>query len=312
MTPLILMYHRVADEPIDYWGLAVSPARFEEHLQLLRRFRRPLPLAEFVRNLIAGTLSPDAVALTFDDGYVDNLTAGLPRLAAADVPATVFLATGYLGRDEAFWWDELAHFILLANTPSSFEIVIRGESMFFELGTESSPRENGAASVTFSNSRRTVLEAIYQPLRRLDEDERRALMTKLRSIFTGHNGQARLGRAMTRDEVRAIVAGGLVTVGAHTVTHPILPELGAAARRDEIMASKLACEEIVGAPVIAFAYPFGEYNAEVCEVVRSAGFTFSCSTGRAPAVAASDVFALRRIFVTNLDGDAFQQRIIPA
>lgn len=299
MTPLILMYHRVADDPVDYWGLAVSPARFEEHLQLLRRFRRPLPLAEFVRHLIVGTLSPDAVALTFDDGYVDNLIAGLPRLAAADVPATVFLATGYLDRNEAFWWDELAHFVLLANSPSSFEIVIRGESMFFELGTESSPR-------------RAVLEAIYQPLRRLDEGERRAIMTRLRSIFTGHNGQASLGRAMTRDEVRTIVAGGLVTVGAHTVTHPVLPELGAAACRHEIMASKLACEEIVGAPVAAFAYPFGEYNAEVCEVVRSTGFTFSCSTGRAPAVAASDVFALRRIFVTNLDGDAFQQRILPA
>ena len=106
--PLILMYHRIADEPIDYWGLAVSPVRFEEHLRVLRRTRHPLPLAEFFRKLIAGTLPQTAVALTFDDGYVDNLVAGKPRLAAADVPATVFLTTGYLDRLEPFWWDELA------------------------------------------------------------------------------------------------------------------------------------------------------------------------------------------------------------
>jgi hypothetical protein len=47
----------------------------------------------FLDKLMAGTSSPDAVALTFDDGYVSNIVAGKPRLAAADVPATVFLAT---------------------------------------------------------------------------------------------------------------------------------------------------------------------------------------------------------------------------
>ena len=58
---------------------------------------------------MAGTLPLDAVALTFDDGYVDNLVFGKPRLEAADLPATVFLATGYIDRFEPFWWDELQH-----------------------------------------------------------------------------------------------------------------------------------------------------------------------------------------------------------
>src|SRR6267378_1680428 len=96
--PLILMYHRIANEPADPWGLAVSPAHFEEQLLVLRRTRRPVPLTEFVRHLAAGRLHPSAVAMTFDDGYADNLFAARPRLAAADVPATVFLATGFLDR----------------------------------------------------------------------------------------------------------------------------------------------------------------------------------------------------------------------
>ena len=109
--PLILMYHRIADEPFDPWGNAVSPAHFKEHLEILRRTRQPLSLTEFVRGLEAGTLPNDAVALTFDDGYVDNLVGGKPHLAAAGVPATVFLATGYLGRLGEFWWDELARVV---------------------------------------------------------------------------------------------------------------------------------------------------------------------------------------------------------
>jgi peptidoglycan/xylan/chitin deacetylase (PgdA/CDA1 family) len=63
----------------------------------LRRTRRAPPLTEFIRNLKAATLPEDAVTVTFDDGYADNLLAAKPLLAAADIPATVFLATGYLG-----------------------------------------------------------------------------------------------------------------------------------------------------------------------------------------------------------------------
>ena len=85
------MYHRIADAPIDPWDLAVSQAYFKEQLDVLNRTRKPLPLAEFVGLLAAGRLPSNAVAITFDDGYVDNLVAGKPLLAAADIPATIFL-----------------------------------------------------------------------------------------------------------------------------------------------------------------------------------------------------------------------------
>jgi peptidoglycan/xylan/chitin deacetylase (PgdA/CDA1 family) len=307
--PLILLYHRIAEDPIDHWGLAVSPARFEEHLCVLRRTRHPFPLSEFVRGLLADTLPADAVALTFDDGYVDNLIAGKPRLVAEDVPATVFLATGYIDRPEAFWWDELAKLILFDLGPQSFKIAIGEGTMQFDFGAGSPAREHGATATASLTSRREALWTLRQALLPLDDETRRQIMVKLRSIFIGRDHRASLGRAMTGEEVRTLVADGLMTIGAHTVTHPVLSGLGAAACLREVTESKFACEALIGASVEAFAYPYGDHDAKACEAVKSAGFAFACSVKRAPAIAKSDVFALPRIYIPNLGGDEFERTL---
>jgi peptidoglycan/xylan/chitin deacetylase (PgdA/CDA1 family) len=307
--PLILTYHRIADEPIDYFRLAVSPACFEEQLHVLRRTRYPLPLAHFIRDLAAGTLPPNAVALTFDDGYVDNLVAGKPRLAAADVPATVFLATGYIDRPERFWWDELARLILLETGPQRFAIVVRGEAMQFDFGTETPAREDGTTRAARLTRRHAALWKLRQALRPLEDEERRSIMVEVRSIFAGRDYRSSLGRAMTGEEVRALVTDGLVTIGAHTVTHPVLSGLEAAACYREITESKHACEVLIGAPVVSFAYPYGDFDAKAREAVKTAGFTFACSSRHGPAVATCDVFALPRILVSNWGGDAFERAL---
>ena len=214
--PLILMYHRIAEDPVDHWGLAVSPARFEEQLYVLRRTRHPFPLKEFVRYLLAGSLPSNAVALTFDDGYVDNLVAGKPRLAAADVPGTVFLTTGCVDGLGGFWWDELARRILLEKGPRRFELAVRGETLRFDIGAEPPVREGGFAELP---RRGRAIWTIWQAIRRLEESERELVMAQLRSIFAGPKYRAWSDRVMTGAEVRALVNDGLVTIGAHTVTH---------------------------------------------------------------------------------------------
>ena len=306
LRPLILLYHRIADEPIDHWGLAVSGSHFEEHLRVLRRVCHPLPLGVFVRDLIAGTLPSDAVALTFDDGYVDNLVAGKPRLAAADVPATVFLTTGYLDRPQPFWWDELARLILLGTDPQRFEVVVRRQTLQIDFGTEPPARKDGSTSATSLTRRRAALWTLREALRPLKEEERQLIMLKLQSIHPSPDDRASLGRAMTGEEVRALVTDGLVTIGAHTVSHPVLSGPGAAACYHEISESKLACEALIEAPVLGFAYPYGDFDAGAREAVKAAGFAFACSVRRGPAMATQDIFALPRIYIPNLDGDAFE------
>jgi peptidoglycan/xylan/chitin deacetylase (PgdA/CDA1 family) len=303
------MYHRIANDPIDYWGLTVSPHHFEEHLRVLRRACQPLPLTEFIRSLIAGTLPANAVSLTFDDGYVDNLVAAKPRLAAADIPATIFLATGYLDRSEAFWWDELASLILLGKGPQSFKLVIRGESLQLDLGSEPPARVDGTTHAASLTKRRAALWTLRQALRLAGEEERRLAMVSLRSIFAERNYLTGVGRAMTSDEVRTIACDGLVSIGAHTVTHPVLIGLSAATYRFEIVNSKRACEALIGAPVTAFAYPYGDFDAEAREAVKAAGFIFACGGRGGPAKSTSDIFALPRIYVRNMCGDSFERAL---
>lgn len=301
--PLILNYHRVTDPPpADFWGLSVSPANFQEQLQVLRRNHLALPLAQFVSRLFDGTLPSNAIALTFDDGYVDNLFVAKPLLTAADTPATAFIVTGYVDRSEPYWWDELATFILLRSKPQKLEIEVGHRSMQFDFGPE-----HGTTSTEASKARHAALWEVWAVLRLLEEEDRQSEMEKLRSIFTTNNDQTTFGRAMTRDEVRKIASDGLVTIGAHTVTHAVLAGMENAACHREIAQSKLECESLIGAPVAGFGYPYGAFDAGAREAVKAAGFTFACSTQRRLAAITSDVFALPRVHVPNVDGDAFER-----
>lgn len=306
---MILLYHRIADEPVDPWGLAVSPAHFEEHLRVLSHARHPLPLVEFVRGLQEGNLPPNAVTVTFDDGYVDNLIYGRPRLAAADVPATVFLATGYLNSSREFWWDELVSLLVLGDGPKNFELIVRGQSVQFEIGDNPPTHQDSNAFAASLNMRHAALMTVWNVLRHLEDGDREVAMRILRANFAVTDRHELPRRGMTSEEVKALVADQLVTIGAHTVTHPSLPSLESDDCRREITESKLTCEALIGAPVSAFAYPYGDFDANVREEVRSAGFAVACSTQRRPAVAKFDGFALPRFYVPNVGADAFEKAL---
>jgi peptidoglycan/xylan/chitin deacetylase (PgdA/CDA1 family) len=307
--PLILMYHRIAEDPIDHWGLSVSPANFEGQLHVLRRTRRPLPLVDFVRDLMTGTLPPEAVAVTFDDGYVDNLTAGKPRLAKADVPATVFVASGYTGRPGEFWWDELSGLILAGRGRRNFELMIGRETLRVDLKASTGAQEDDTISASGLKARQTALTPIWDAMRRLNDDERQSAMARIRLVLTDQDSTVDRGRAMTRDEVRTLAADGLVTIGAHTVTHPQLSALEKDSCQREISDSKSDCEALTGAAVTSFAYPYGDFDDKAREAVLAAGFAFACSTRPAPATMASDLLALPRIQICNWDGDTFERAI---
>ena len=308
---MILMYHRVADEPIDPWGNAVSPTHFSEHLAVLRSQRNIVPLADFVGMLRAGTLPKDAVAVTFDDGYVDNLLVAKPQLVAADVPATVFLATGYLGQSGEFWWDELTNLIL--NTPGrrSLKVAIRGNVMRFDLSDAHRPPSRCWRA--WLEPPRTAREKAYLSLwkagRSLSIAERERFMRDLRQAYADRKSPGGGTRPMTAEEVRLLISDKLISIGAHSVTHPALTELQAEARQFEIVNSKRACEVLSAKQVSAFAYPFGSVDASVCNDICEAGFVCACSTRYGPVEIDSDPFVLPRVHVVDCDGEAFERSL---
>jgi peptidoglycan/xylan/chitin deacetylase (PgdA/CDA1 family) len=104
---VILLYHSISRGRPDPWRLCVAPDLFAEQMQLLRDRFRVVALGELHRALSAGKPLSGAVVITFDDGYRDNLLVAKPLLERHGLPATVFVATAYVGASRDFWWDEL-------------------------------------------------------------------------------------------------------------------------------------------------------------------------------------------------------------
>jgi peptidoglycan/xylan/chitin deacetylase (PgdA/CDA1 family) len=190
-------------------------------------------------------------------------------------------------------------------------LMIGGTATAFDLGPWAPTLEDRSwrASSEPVTPRQCAYLDIRSALRDLGEDERQAAMETIRSSVPGHCAARGSNRAMTTSEVEDLVTDGLISIGAHTVTHPALTDLGDAASLHEIGASKLACEAMLDAPVDAFAYPYGEHNANVRAIVESAGFAYACSTQPGPAGRFSDLFALPRIQVLDWDGDVFEKAL---
>lgn len=98
---VVLMYHRIATAAHDHWQLCVSPRHFEEQLQVLKRYK-VIGLHELV-----SSVPRNGVAISFDDGYIDNYTTAKPLLEKYSLPATFFITNNNIGKQAEFWWDEL-------------------------------------------------------------------------------------------------------------------------------------------------------------------------------------------------------------
>jgi glycosyltransferase involved in cell wall biosynthesis/peptidoglycan/xylan/chitin deacetylase (PgdA/CDA1 family)/SAM-dependent methyltransferase len=103
----ILLYHRIDRSARDRWGLCVSPENFAAQLERLAHRFRPLPLQALAGSVTDGRVRQGSIALTFDDGYRDNLTQALGLLKGRGIPATFFLSGDGAAAGETFWWEQL-------------------------------------------------------------------------------------------------------------------------------------------------------------------------------------------------------------
>ncbi len=105
-TGFIFLYHRITDVHKDPHILSVSPDHFREQLSYLKKHFFIQSLAEMVYDIKNKTLRRNALAITFDDGYADNLINALPILEEFDVPATIFVTSGAVGSNQPFSWEK--------------------------------------------------------------------------------------------------------------------------------------------------------------------------------------------------------------
>ena len=273
----ILIYHRVLPEADPLFPNELDAARFEAQMRDLSACFHFMPLGDAVAGLRNGSLPARAACITFDDGYADNAEIALPILRRLGIPATFFVATGFLNGGR-MWNDTVIETIRRAP----------GERLDLEtLGL-------GTFDLSTIAHRQQAIPALLGKLKYLELDARLALVERVRQAA---------GTALPDDlmmssaQVRELHAAGM-EIGGHTVNHPILTRLDAQSARAEIANGKAHLEEIIGAPVRLFAYPNGkpnqDYAAEHAQIARELDFTAAVSTAWGAASAASDPFQLPR------------------
>jgi peptidoglycan/xylan/chitin deacetylase (PgdA/CDA1 family) len=301
--------------------LCVSPRNFSQQLEVIRAVLCPTPLRDLVWGTQEGTNRSQAVAITFDDGYADNLHYAKPLLEKADVPATVYVSTGNAGTDREFWWDELERLLLQPGLlPEALTLKVNGNERRWELGDAADyPHAAYLANRGWNvldpkdpTARQATYRALCAWLRPLPPNAQADVLEQLTDQASAEKEGRPSHRQLTPDEVASLGAGGFVEVGAHTVSHPILSSLPPERQWAEVQGAKVQLENWLGRPVESFAYPYGsrsDYDAQSIKAVRTAGFRHACSNFPGPVETGTDPFEIPRYIARNWDGDEFERRL---
>ena len=305
---VILMYHRVAALPLDPWNLAVPPESFRLHLEVITREYRPISLADLVESVSNGEIPERAVALTFDDGYADNLHQALPLLERFAAPATVFVTLAALGGRE-LWWDELERIVLGAGPlPSRLHLAAGGVDFEWTADRDARLAPPGAAArgewrpwhSEHPTPSHALYSALWQLLVGLDAGVRDTLLDQLAAWAGADRRPRESHRGLEHDELRELAASGLIEIGAHSVSHSSLAGMPIERQRHEIETSGAELVRLAATAVSGFSYPFGKaehFTAETMAAVRSAGYSYAASSLPGAVSPDDDPFALPRVTV---------------
>ena len=293
---MILLYHRVVERDSDPLGVCVSPANFVRQLEVLKAEREVRPLT----GVLAGDAPPHAVAVTFDDGYEDNLDNAAPALAAAGVPATLFVATGHVAEGRGFWWDEVERLLRTAaeGVRPVLTLELAGQRRTFRVGR--------------SEERRIAREHLHRWLQPMAPEVIDSALAAIRA-WAGVSSKAstpKADRPMTPDGLRAFVGMPGLTAGAHSRSHRSLRYAAAAGQDAEIVGSRHDLTAWLGAEPTCFSYPFGVPGADldgtVAARVRAAGYSLAVTTTPG-VIAGADRFMLPRRVAPDLDAEPFEE-----
>jgi peptidoglycan/xylan/chitin deacetylase (PgdA/CDA1 family) len=294
---VILLYHRVAALEHDPFELAVSPSLFHDHLEILKSRSRVVSLDEILQARATG--SAVLTAVTFDDGYADNLHAASPLLCAAEVPATFFVSTGSLGHPRGFWWDRLASAIARVEVPSAALDQLNGIT---PIGSLASREARTEAALT-----------IAPHLQRMHPVARDQWMAELEtSVPVDDGGEAEACAVLDEAGVRELGAQPLTQLGAHTHSHAMLSQLTREEQLAEITRSVTAIHEITGTRPRFMAYPYGaeeHYNSDSCLAAKDAGMSAAFVNHGGPFDPKNRPYVIPRHYVPALSPDAFRTRL---
>lgn len=292
---VILTYHRVLPCRDEILQDEPTCDEFKWQMQLLASKFNVVALIDAVDMLRDGTLPNRSVAVTFDDGYRNNFNYALPILQEAGLPATFFVATGFL--QNGCMWNDCVIESIRAMKDDRIDLT------HFRLG------ELQLQSVS---QKRIAIDKILSTIKYLDFAERGAIVDDLVSQSGINVPQDMM---MSADQVSEIARAGC-DIGAHTVNHPILARISNSDAKCEIESGKAELEEITGSTIELFAFPNGrpgtDYNQDHVDMLRTAGFKATVTTRPGYADVSSSLQELPRVGAHQADKLRFLSNLISA
>lgn len=261
----VLYYHRVNDMQNDRHLLCVTPENFEQQLKVLKHNYNILRFEEDWSQT-----DRDSIVITFDDGYMDNLTHALPILESEGVPATVFVSTGNMKENRELWWDELETVLFMGeNFPEEFRL--------------KDDRYGCRWDTTTYKQIENCYKALHYMMKNWITVEERE--NWLEQLWQWRGMEKRTEPAhltLTEAGCKKLAMSGYITIGAHTVSHPALAQLSYEQQEKEIVNSVKDLEGLLGHKISMFSYPFGSYgndfNEETEEICKMAGIEKAAAT----------------------------------
>ena len=278
---VVLLYHRIGNEALDTCDLQVSLADFRSHLQHLTDAYHPVTLDAIVESLDGGAPLPaGAVALTFDDGYLQHLHVVRPILDEFDVPATFFVTTEGLAAPHENWWDVLER-IMFGGHDLPPVLDLRGDGSWVACTRTAAERVSAHASLA------QLFYGLSAPERR---EALACVCTWSRLTISARASH----RVLLAGELATLAGAPGVSVGAHTAHHVALPARPEAEQWSEVTGSRSALEALIGRPITGFSYPYGAQDATAVETVSRAGYTYAVTVEPGTIVSGADRFRLPR------------------
>lgn len=296
----VITYHRIAEATanpdLDPALVSASPEAFRRQMEHLRRWYRPVSLAEVMHAFEDGRALPHrSVLVTVDDAYRDFRECAWPVLRALEIPVTVFVPTAYPDEQgRSFWWDRL-------------------HRAGIQRGRLDDTLRTAAAARDLRLQHRGSARNLRAAIRSLPHDDAESLVDHVSPRLAGDGAVSPATSAvLSWDELRRLQDEG-VTFGAHTRHHVALTSVGADRVREEIRGSIDDLDRQLGPRRRAIAYPYGMHNATVARIAEEEGCVLGFTSedglnapGRTPPL------RLRRTNITPRTSPAvFAIRMLP-
>ena len=286
----VVLFHRVVNEPDALLVDEPDVRRFAERLAWLKDSFKILSLPDALERLYSGRLPAGALAISFDDGYRDNVLNALPVLEHYGLPATFFVTSAYL-EGGMMWNDRVVEAVRFWPTAQ------------IELGSH----DLGVHAL--ASGRAQVVDQLLRALKYRAYPERDAIAQEL---YT-RSGAPVMRMMMDAQEIRRLRDAGM-TIGGHTANHPILHAMSRAGAQREIVENKTALEAILGTQIEIFAYPngkpFRDFDGREIEILRQSGYRYALTTSDGTAHRHTPAFQIPRFTPWDLRRERYLARML--